>query len=66
MSKEMKARRPRARHRDVVLGALDERIQILADSLSDRDPGTLGTVIRIRELLDELRRSIYKDGGGEE
>jgi hypothetical protein len=64
MSKEMKTRRPRARHRDVVFGALDERIQILADSSTDT--GTNATVSRIRELLDELRRSIYKDGGGEE
>ena len=64
MSKEIKARRPRARHRDVVFGALDERIQILSDSSTD--VGISATISRIRELLDELRRSIYKDGGGEE
>ena len=64
MSKEMKTRRPRARHRDVVFGALDERIQILSDSSTD--VGISATISRIRELLDELRRSIYKDGGGEE
>ena len=64
-------RRKKARHRDVIFGALDERLAMLdaearrfltpSENLADPQNGMTGThAVRIRELLDELRRSLGK------
>ncbi len=54
MATETKQRRPKARHRDVIFGAIDERMQVLASS-----PDTLQIHLdRINELLAELKRSL--------
>jgi len=47
------ARKPRARHRDVVLGCIDERLTMLAEQVNDNDH-----VSRLFALMDELRRSL--------
>lgn len=60
MSKEAKARKPRARSRDVVLGAMNERL--LAIPMTDELECHR---TRLLELLDELQRSLNKDNGGD-
>ena len=51
-----KTRRPKARHRDVVIAAMEERLTMFADPIH---------VPRMLELLDELKRSIGRDNGKE-
>jgi len=52
--KERKRRAP-ARSTDVVLGALQERLNVAVDADSPH-------AIRIEELFDELKRSLRKNG----
>lgn len=50
-------RKPKARHKDVVFGAINERLDMLG-GLSVGLPEVQPHVERLNELLDELRRSI--------
>ncbi len=52
---EKKERKNKARHRDIVMGAIEERLMMLAP-LADSPEST--TVDRLFELMDELRRSL--------
>lgn len=56
-------RKPRARQRDVVVGALNERLHIIDDcrNLDDVKAHTA----RLRELFDELSRAMGKEGAEE-
>ena len=57
MSKEPpKPRKSKARQRDIVFGAIDERLQMLAEYQDP--PGVKGHAERVIELIDELRRSL--------
>ncbi len=58
--KEVRTRRPNARHKDIVFGALAERLDVLKGLANDGE--TRIHAERIEELLDELRRSISKPG----
>lgn len=49
-TKERPKRKPNARHRDIIIAAMEERM-LIANS---EDPN----ILRIRELLDELKRSL--------
>jgi len=51
--KEVKTRKPRARHRDVVLGAIDERLACIL--VTDDNAHHIA---RLEGLFDELRRSL--------
>lgn len=52
-AKEKRPRKPRARHRDVILAALEERLSMIRmDDLNGEH------VRRVKELIDELNRSL--------
>lgn len=54
-------RRPKARHRDVVFGAIEERLAML-----EIEPSALPIhAARLGELFDELRRSLASASAGE-
>lgn len=61
MSTEVKerTRKPRARHRDVILAAFDERMLML--SRPNVPDFVKEHIERLRELADELKRSLGKD-----
>lgn len=52
MSKE-RVRKPRARHRDIVLGCIEERL-----SMMKGDAAVGEHVTRLFDLFDELRRAL--------
>ena len=58
VTKEPKTRRSKARHRDIVVGCIEERILMLTDTADTSHKE------RLLVLLDELRRSL--DGKEEE
>lgn len=73
MSKELKevliarTRKPKARQKDVVIGCLEERIVALEQNYaSDGDAPVHVHVMRIRELMDELKRSVSNAKDAEE
>ena len=53
--KKERTRRPNARHQDVVFGAIEERLEML-DHAADESLSV--HAVRLRELLDELKRSL--------
>ena len=55
-TKETKGRKPKARATEIVLGAMDERLQMIEGPHA----------ARLLELCDELRRSLSLKTGGEE
>ena len=63
MAEPTKTRKPRARHISIIQGAMDERMLML-DAAKDTET-CQEHAARIRELCDELRRSIGKDNGGD-
>ena len=54
---KQRTRRPAARQRDVVLGCIEERL-LMIPMTDDLEPHRT----RLLELLDELKRSVGKDG----
>ena len=65
MSKpETRTRRPNARAKEIVFGAIDERL-IMIDECRDLEIVKV-YVSRLRELIDELKRSVSKKTEGEE
>ena len=60
MGEVIKGRKPKARHRDVVLGAIEERVGCI------QEDGDHGHRDRLLELLDELRRSLGRNDEPEE
>ena len=50
---EIVKRKPKARHKDVVIGCMEERLGMIFENQDH--------VARLRELLDELKRSLSKD-----
>lgn len=58
-----RTRRPRARHRDVILGAIAEHLIIVKTRY--RDEALTPHLERIDELFDELNRSLALDGKDE-
>ena len=60
--KAARIRKPKARHRDTVMAAMEERMSMLDDSSSESV--TLHAK-RLSELMDELKRSLGKDNGDE-
>lgn len=56
-------RRPPARHRDVIMAAADERLLMLDRCMNLEDVAS--HTARIRELFEELRRSLNKETGDE-
>ena len=73
MATETKARKPKARATDTVLGVMDERLQMIEreiafiDPVSDFVKGNLESHAgRMRELCDELRRSLNAKNGTED
>lgn len=59
ISEKVRPRRPKARHRDTVIGAAEENLLML-DQAKDLEAVRSHTS-RLRELLEELRRSLGKD-----
>lgn len=62
------ARKSNARHREIVIAAMEERLSVLADTLTRASAPTSVDdtnphIARLYELLDELRRSL---GNGKE
>lgn len=53
---KMRVRKKPARHRDIVLGCIDERL-LMIPLTDDLEPHR----VRLTELLDELRRSLGKN-----
>ena len=60
--KTARIRKPKARHRDTVMAAMEERL-LMFDGAS---PDSLKQhANRLIELMDELKRSLGKDNGDE-
>ena len=61
--KEVRARRPKARNKDVVYGAITECLSMAADAKAPEE--YQARITRVRELFDELMRA-YKGVAEEE
>jgi hypothetical protein len=57
MIEKTRARKPKARPTEIVIGAIDERLQMINDSPH---------ASRLSELMDELRRSLNSNRETEE
>lgn len=53
---DKRQRRPRARHKDVIFGCLEERLEVINGAFASDGLGP--HIVRLFDLLDELKRSI--------
>ena len=63
--KTTRIRKPKARHRDTVMAAIEERLLMLYVDNGSSYECVLAHAKRIGELMDELKRSLGKDNGDE-
>ena len=62
--KTTRIRKPKARHRETVMAAMEERLRMICEG-SSPDGLIAQHANRLIELMDELKRSLGKDNGDE-